>query len=801
MAQDPRQMPKDRVGKLFPVLFYDPEPGLYLLEDQSIGFAFLCEPLSFADPAQADRLSVLLNMEWPRDTLMQLMLWASPDVERQLAAMQGLRVQQTNELLRQTTEARAAFLRRAAAGSFGGAQEMRLRDLQVLITLKIPVRTNPPKGEEIQAALELRASAERVLRTAGLQPRAFDDTEYVRMMSTMLNWETQATWRTYTDTEVEPDQPLRDQLMDWDHALEVDAKGLTIGEQRIQTFSIKRYPDRMFFGLAARFLVDISTGGRGVPENLLVCMNLHFPDAERSLIKLSAARYWANHQASGPIAGYLPKLRARKRDFDTLFERLEAGDRPVRAYLGLVLFAPKAQAVSAASNLRTYWRELGFQILPDKYAVVPMFINNMPFGGDLKGIEDLRRYRTRATGHLLPALPVFGDWKGTRRAVVSLVGRTGQLMGVNLFDSPSNYNAVIAAPPGMGKSFLANEIVANTLAVGGRCWVIDVGRSYEKSCEALGGQFIAYTRNNPPSASPFAKIQDWEEEADIIAGLVGAMVAPTEALGDFRYAALKQVLHKVWDEKGQAMEVDDVAHEMLAETDQRVRDLGRQLSPFTSQGEYGRYFRGQESVTFDKNFVVLELEELKGRRHLQLVVLLQLIYQIQQAMYFGDRNQPKVVLIDEGWDLLMEGDVSHFIEHGYRRFRKYQGSAITILHSLNDLYERTVGRAIADTSAHTFMLAQPSQSVDQLLAAKRLPMNEGGAQLLKSVHTMPGEYSEIMLLTDAGAGIGRLIVDPFTRLLYSTNPVEVAQIQRLRERGMSYAQAIRALLGVHANAA
>jgi conjugal transfer ATP-binding protein TraC len=182
-------------------------------------------------------------------------------------------------------------------------------------------------------------------------------------------------------------------------------------------------------------------------------------------------------------------------------------------------------------------------------------------------------------------------------------------------------------------------------------------------------------------------------------------------------------------------------------------------------------------------------------------VLLQLIYQIQQAMYFGDRNQPKVVLIDEGWDLLMEGEVSHFIEHGYRRFRKYQGSAITILHSLNDLYDKAVGRAIADTSAHTLMLAQPSQSVDQLLAAKRLPMNEGGAQLLKSVHTIPGEYSEIMLLTDAGAGIGRLIVDPFTRLLYSTNPVEVAQIQRLRERGMSYAQAIRALLGVYANAA
>jgi len=41
--------------------------------------------------------------------------------------------------------------------------------------------------------------------------------------------------------------------------------------------------------------------------------------------------------------------------------------------------------------------------------------------------------------------------------VLQFVGRDGQLMFFDLFDSSSNYNAVIAAQSGSGKSFLTNE--------------------------------------------------------------------------------------------------------------------------------------------------------------------------------------------------------------------------------------------------------------------------------------------------------------------------------------------------------
>jgi conjugal transfer ATP-binding protein TraC len=208
----------------------------------------------------------------------------------------------------------------------------------------------------------------------------------------------------------------------------------------------------------------------------------------------------------------------------------------VQCCLGLVLFAPRDEANAAASNLRTYWRELGFQVMPDQYFALPLFLHCLPFGADRAAIPHLMRYRTLAASHATALLPVFGDWKGTGEPVLNLVGRNGQLMDVNLFDSLTNCNAVVAASSGSGKSFLANEIIATNLSVGGRCWVIDVGRSYQNLCEAFDGQ-------------------------------------------------------------------------------------------------YGRYFHGRNSIAFDKDLVVLELEELKGRKHRRLGIRVQQIKQRGGVQY------------------------------------------------------------------------------------------------------------------------------------------------------------------------
>lgn len=71
-------------------------------------------------------------------------------------------------------------------------------------------------------------------------------------------------------------------------------------------------------------------------------------------------------------------------------------------------------------------------------------------------------------------------------------------------------------------------------------------------------------------------------------------------------------------------------------------------------------------------------------------------------------------------------------------------------------------------------------------------LGDAGFNLLGTVHTEPGRYSEILFYCgERGMGVGRLMVDPYTQLLYSTNPTDVNAIDIRMVRGMSLDEAIK----------
>jgi len=786
-----------RAANLFSTLAYDDENGLFLCEDPALGFGFICSPLSGSDEATSDRLNVFLSQAFPVDTLITFNLWTSPDLESTWAKWSMRRTKAALTSTHAFTEATLDFLKAGTVKPIEGLQGQIIRRTEVLISVKLPIKEAQPSAKELKASQRLRLSTLQSLVTIGLHPITMTRHHYLRRLSVMLNWAETSSWRESLTSTPDDGLLLRDQLLDYNTRISIDDQGVSMGPKRVSTLSVKRYPDHLNFGSALSYLGDLATGARGLREHALITLTLHYPDAETTKAKLDTVRQWVTTQAHGPILKFVPHLGIRKAAFDDLYQSFLEGDRPIKAYFGLCLFTDPEFATEAVSNAKVYFRELGFQMMEDRFLTLPIFLNALPLGAERTFIQASHRYRTFGTRHVIPIIPLFADWAGTQSQSLSLISRSGELMGFSLFDSGTNYNACIAAQSGSGKSFLTNELVVNALAEGARVWVIDVGRSYMNLAEALGGEFMSFSPESRISLNPFNLIKNWNDEADVLAGLVASMAAPNETLSDFQTASLKRILRSVYEQNGSEMTVDDLAQALLDASDRRIQDLGEQLYAFTRLGEYGRYFNGKNTVCFNNDFTVLELEELKGRKHLQQVVLLQLIYQIQQAMYLGERDRPKIVIIDEAWDLLTLGDAATFMEHGYRRFRKYGGSAITITQSVNDLYRTTTGRAIVENSAHMLLLGQKSESIEALRTEKKLSLSDAGYQLLKTVHTEPGLYSEIFLLTERGSGIGRLVVDPFKRLLYSTKPNDVQAIRTLRQQGMSLIDAIQHLIRNH----
>ena len=102
--------------------------------------------------------------------------------------------------------------------------------------------------------------------------------------------------------------------------------------------------------------------------------------------------------------------------------------------------------------------------------------------------------------------------------------------------------------------------------------------------------------------------------------------------------------------------------------------------------------------------------------------------------------------------------------------------------------------AIAENSANMYLLGQKAETINILEQEKRLPLTGGEYEFLRSVHTLSGVYSEIFVISDRGNAVGRLVVDPFRKLLYSTRAEEVNAIEKLVRDGCTVAEAITRIL-------
>jgi len=785
----------DRTGSLLPVLAYEPENKLFFCADQTLAFGFLCQPLTGGDDRTENRLRVLLEEDWPAGTMMSFCMAASPNIKPYTYAVQSLHSRNNRPILKHAMTERTAFLEGGtdnALAQTGGF----VRDFQLMITVKLPIQGDrQPTGKDIEEAAGFRRRAKQCLGDVGVAPIPLDSKRYATVLAPFVNRGALAPWRRTGLADIDDQKLIAEQIFDQDVDVRHDRDGVWLGDTRVRTLSIKTFPPTISFGQMTYLIGDLFSGSRGLNFPFMLTTNLFFPDQQKARTGLNAKRQWTTNMAFGPMKKWVPQIALRRHDYETLFASLENGHKLVRISSSLAIFADdEAKADAWATTAINYWAEYGITLMADRFVPLPIFLNLLPFGADQKVIVDLGRYRTVTTEHATCLLPLFADWKGASTPRVTLLSRSGQVTGIDLFDSSTNYNGVIAAQSGSGKSFFANDLIYAYLAAGAQVWVIDIGRSYEKIASILGGEFVEFDKASQIGLNPFALVQDYDDEADMLEGLVAAMAAPTERLSDFQKSALSRSLRQVWGEHGPDTTIDQLAEALRQSSDQRVLDIGEQLYAFSSTGSYGAYFNGPNTVTFKNDLTVLELEHLRQRRHLQKVVLLQLIYQIQQAMYLGDRSRLKVVIIDEAWDLLTDGDVGKFIEHGYRRFRKYNGAAVTITQSVGDLYASAVGQAVVDNSANMFLLGQKTETITHLAESGRLPLSPFGVQLLKSVHTQSGRFSEIYCHTAAGAGVGRLAVSPFLQLLYSTKPQDTADIEQYRGQGLDVTEAIQAVL-------
>lgn len=785
------------------VCAYDNDDAFFVLSPDRFGFGIIGSPASGSDGYFEEQVNALLNLHYPQGAILQISMYASPDIEYPLHHFQVMRHGLTHPLLREITDQRVRFLRELTQRPIGQTSGAKLRSVQLVITVSMKTGTAEPTPAELMELRELRSSFLAALKGMRMKCESLTASTYVRFMETILNHGPNAVWRRSPWAEHDDKTLLCNQLLDSDTDIRVDAKQISLGDYaKVRVLSCKHYPTYVYTGMSMRYLADLMRGTKALRDPILITVNILYPNQDSERGELNRGFAWTTRQTEGQLARYMP-VWAKQRDSQRIvLDAVDEGDKIVKAYIGLAVFSDSDERVAQASvEAQGMMRELGFHAMEDRFIVLPLFAQLLPFACESDIAKSLGRYRTVATRHVVPIAPLMGSWRGTGTPLLSLIARDGNLMSLSPNDTDGNMNVVVAAQSGAGKSFLANETVLNYLSVGGRAWIIDKGFSYKPLAGLLDGTYIEFDQATTICLNPFPLVKSWEDESDILSSLIEVMAAPKEGLDDFQTAGLRRVLTQAWANFGAATDIDRLAELFLAEQDSRLVDIGHQLYPWTSAGEYGRFFNGPNTCDLQNQLVVLELQQLTGRPHLQRLVLLQLMYQIQQAMDSLPRDMPKILLIDEAFSLLASNETQKFIVSWYRQLRKFGATAMICTQSINDFFDSNGSEAILENSAHMWLLAQKAESIGLVQKNNRLPMSEGAFRLLESVHTVPGEYSEILVRNAWGMGVGRLVVSDFNKLLYSTSAKDVSAIKAYRDRGLGLVDAINAVMRDRSGAA
>jgi conjugal transfer ATP-binding protein TraC len=510
------------------------------------------------------------------------------------------------------------------------------------------------------------------------------------------------------------------------------------------------------------------------------------------------------------MAVVMPDVGKKARDWTAAADVIDAGGSIVSLYHQLAVFSAPDRSVQNQETAKAIWRARGFELNADVYMHRQALIASLPmtlsprFHGDLK---KMRRVTRKTIGNAIHLAPLVAEWRGTKTPTLLFAGRRGQLMTLDLYDNNlGNYNASIIGAPGSGKSVLLNEMAWSYRSIGAKVWMQDLGRSFEKLCRKADGTYIEFRPDVQLSLNPFPLVEDINEDIDMLQPAIAKMASMSRPMDEVQHKAISAMVLKLWVRYGRDLDmtilrdafVQGTIEELGINNDQRIKDLAVMLNPYAKGGQYERFFSGPNTIDFSNDFVVIENEELKRKPDLHSVVNILLFYQITREMYLT-RNRKKVWFIDELKQQLGDAGsndqiMAASVEEAARRARKYGGSLVTATQSGDDYYGSTQMEAALNCSDWTFLLRQKSESIELLGRNGRISMDESKKRMLQSIRMEDGVFSECYVSSPVGEGIARIILDPFSHLLFSNKIDDNAPLDELRRSGYSIDDAINELL-------
>jgi conjugal transfer ATP-binding protein TraC len=170
-----------------------------------------------------------------------------------------------------------------------------------------------------------------------------------------------------------------------------------------------------------------------------------------------------------------------------------------------------------------------------------------------------------------------------------------------------------------------------------------------------------------------------------------------------------------------------------------------------------------------------------------------LMIYIEGKMYRSPRSQKKLCVIDEGWALISGGNekTEHFIEKGYRTVRRHRGAFLTITQNIKDFEASRAAQAAWGNSSTKCTLKQDSSEFKLYNRRNEGQFSEFEQRVIGRFGAAKDNwFSSLMLKIDDSTSFHRLLVDPVSRVMFSSSGADFEYREKRTSEGASAEQAI-----------
>lgn len=511
--------------------------------------------------------------------------------------------------------------------------------------------------------------------------------------------------------------------------LEVDFSHLKIGNRYFRTLFVAGYPRFVSAGWLEPIInfdhsLDISffiypVEGKSVLDDL-----------RRKIAEMEAEI--ATDLQRGRIIN--PGTQAKLEDAQVLQEQLVKGAERFFQF-SFYITIPASSLEELDQITQQVESTLGSLLVVAKTATLQMeeaFQSTLPLGVDKLSIT-----RNMDTTSLATTFPFTS---------AELSSDQGVLYGINedndsliVFDrfSLENYNSILLATSGAGKSFSVKLEAVRSLMLGTEVLIIDPESEYKDLAEAVGGEFISFSFNSQAKINPFdlAGVREAGENQlglkilslhSMFAVIMGQLDPHEQALLDRALIATYKAKGITPDPETQTLKaplMEDLYKALLGMEDPIARSLADRIEKFV-KGSFRGIFDAHTNIDLKNPFTVFSVRDLEeSLRPIAMFIILDFIWtRIKRDL------KKRILIVDEAWHMMRYPDTAQFLYSVAKRSRKYWLGLTTITQDVEDFLSRDIGKAIVTNSALRLLMKQSPAAIDTV--GEVFKLSEGEKQLL-----------------------------------------------------------------------